>query len=66
VRYESIKIEDYLRGLAERKAALGIKGNDYVPLNSGVARTPMKRELLRLLALLAREQGREPPFKANY
>ncbi|MGE0421212.1 MAG: hypothetical protein AB7O88_03055 [Reyranellaceae bacterium] len=41
-----IEFEEYERQLAERKAALGLTGYDYVPRNSGQRRTPEKRAIL--------------------
>jgi hypothetical protein len=61
-----VQLEDYERRLEERKKALGYVGNDFVMPNSGVSRTPEKRELLKTLAEAARKSGREPAFKANY
>ena len=62
----AVRIEDYERRLEERKKALGYIGNDFVMPNSGVSRTPEKRELLKALDEVARKIGREPVFKANY
>jgi hypothetical protein len=61
-----IIFEDYKRELEARLRALGYTGNDFVAPNSGVSRTPAKRELLRTLAQAARKSGREPVFRANY
>ncbi len=37
-----------------------------VPKNSGKRRTPEKRALLREIRRVCKEQGREPPFEANF
>jgi hypothetical protein len=61
-----VRLEDYERRVEERRKALGYAGNDFVAPNSGVSRTPRKRELLKSLDDAARKSGREPAFKANY
>ena len=63
---ERIDIRDLERRLIERKRALGITGNDFLPRNSGTRRTESKRRLLRAIADSAAEQDREPPFKARF
>ena len=54
------------RQIDQRKAELGIVGNNYVPLNSGRNRTPSKRAMLSALSDLARSKGQAPKFKANF
>ncbi len=61
-----ISLEEYERRLEARLKARGYEGTDFVSPNSGVSRTKEKRDLLRALADLARKQGREPKFKANF
>lgn len=43
---KTIDFETFAKQLAERKAALGLTGYDYVPRNSGRRRTPEKRAIL--------------------
>ena len=52
--------------IERRKAALGLSDDGYVLPNSGVNRSEEKRELLRVLASVAAEQGRQPAFEAQY
>lgn len=62
----TITLEEYERRLELRQKARGYEGADFVSANSGASRTPEKRDLLRVLAELARKKGREPKFKANF
>jgi len=52
--------------IERKKGVLSLSGDKYVLPNSGVKRTPQKRDLLRALALNAARQGRRPTFKARY
>jgi hypothetical protein len=52
------------RFLARRKAELGIVGQDYVTANSGMRRTPAKRELLQAIKEEAQARGIAPRFRA--
>ncbi len=63
---KTVRLDDFERRQDRRKAELGITGRDFVRPNSGVARTPEKRALLRALADSARAAGRAPRFSANY
>jgi hypothetical protein len=45
-----IDIRDLERHLIERKRALGIVGNDFLPRNDGSRRTESKRRLLAAIA----------------
>jgi hypothetical protein len=56
-----IHIVDLERQLIERKRALGILGNDFLPRNDGSRRTESKRRLLRAIDRYARRQ----PFAAK-
>jgi hypothetical protein len=58
--------KDHVRRVEARKKALGITGNDFVPKNSGIARTPEKRALLKALNEAVRARGGKPKFDANY
>lgn len=62
----TVKLLDWERDLARRKAALGYAGYNFVTPNSGVARKSEKRNLLRRLFELMRAEGRTPPFSANF
>ncbi|HEV2545925.1 MAG TPA: hypothetical protein VGU20_01170 [Stellaceae bacterium] len=48
------------------KADKGIKGRDYVPVNSGVRRTQAKRQLLSAMSKAAAVRGVEPRFRAKF
>lgn len=61
-----VSLRNFERGLDARKAALGYTGFHFVRPNSGVARTPAKRALLRSLHEAARHAGRKPRFEANF
>jgi hypothetical protein len=61
-----VKLSDLEKTIERRKAEKGLAGGGYVMPNSGQARTPEKRELLRMIAAKAKERGLSPPFKANY
>lgn len=61
-----MKLEDHERRLIQRKAELGIQGQDYVPVNSGTRRTDEKRAVLQSIAENAHAQGREPRFTAKF
>jgi hypothetical protein len=61
-----ITLEEHERRLAQRKAELGLKGRDHVPMNSGTHRTAEKRELLRAIQEGAQAQGRAPRFRATF
>lgn len=61
-----IALMELEREIDQRKAELGIVGQNYVPLNSGLRRTPEKRALLGRLRDLAKEDGVSPPFDANF
>lgn len=63
---KTIRLEDLARKIDQRKAELGIAGQDYVAQNSGERRSESKRELLKAIEKTAREKGREPRFKANF
>lgn len=63
---QRIKFNDFEDRLARRKAECGYVGREFVPANSGVARTPEKRALLRALNEAIREDGNAPRFAANY
>ncbi len=54
------------RQIDQRKAELGIVGNNYAPLNSGSRRTPAKRAMLGALRDLAEVKGQKSKFKANF
>jgi len=60
-----IKLSDYERELERRIQANGFSGRDFVRQNSGVARTPEKKALLRKLFEMLRANGRRSPFSAN-
>jgi hypothetical protein len=60
-----VKIKDLEREIERRKASLGFSGDDYVLPNSGANRTTEKRELLRLIQIVAARNGRKPTFTAN-
>ena len=60
-----LKFEDFEKSLERRKANLGFTGANYVMPNSGVNRTPEKRELLRALRAIAVERGVETMFEEN-
>jgi len=45
-----VSIADLERWLIERKRALGITGNDFLPRNDGARRTDSKRRLLQAIA----------------
>ena len=55
----STRIEEY-------KKRYGIVGNDYVPKNSGLRRTPEKRALLQWIKDECEKKGKKPPFDANF
>jgi hypothetical protein len=57
-------LEEKARFLARRKAELGIKGRNYVAVNSGRHRTESKRELLRTIEREAKARGIKPRFRA--
>lgn len=59
-------LNDLEARIERRKAELGFVGGSYVMPNSGEARAPEKRELLRILAAEAEERRDTLPFKANY
>ena len=59
-------LNDLEQRIERRKAELGLVGGSYVMPNSGEARTPEKRELLRILATEAAERRVSLPFEANY
>jgi len=61
-----ISLKQLEKDVDRRKAQLGLSGDDYVLPNSGVNRTPEKRELLRALAENAAKQGRAPAFQAKF
>ena len=61
-----VKLSDLEKTIERRKAEKGLAGGDCVMPNSGQARTPEKRELLRMIAAEAKERGVSPPFKANF
>ena len=46
---KAMKLEEFERRIERRKAELGLAGDDYVLPNSGLTRTPEKRELLMIL-----------------
>ena len=52
------------RSIAQRKAELGITGQEYVAPNSGARRTASKRQLLRTIQQEVRDRGVEPRFRA--
>jgi hypothetical protein len=58
-------LDDLEKWIECRKAELGLVGGGYVMPNSGEARTPEKRELLRLLAEMAAERKVRLPFEAK-
>ncbi len=58
-------LKDLEQRIERRKAELGFVGGSYVMPNSGEARTPEKRELLRVLAAEAMERRVPLPFAAN-
>jgi hypothetical protein len=60
-----IRLNDYEQELDRRVEANGFSGRDFVRQNSGVARTPEKRALLRKLFEMMRANGRRSPFSAN-
>lgn len=61
-----IKLDEYACQLEQRKAELGIVGNDYVMPNSGVNRTSEKRRLLQFIYEQCLRNNRKPPFLANF
>ena len=63
---KTVKLDDFVRQIDARKAALGMSGTDVACLNSGERRTPEKRALLEAVRKAAKEEGREPVFKANF
>lgn len=52
--------------IARKKAELGYNGRDYVAVNSGVSRTPEKRQLLQSLNETVAAADGETPFQANF
>jgi hypothetical protein len=65
-RVHTMTLNDLEARIERRKAELGFVGGSYVMPNSGEARAPEKRELLRILAAEAEERRDSLPFKANY
>jgi len=59
-----ITLEEKARLLAQRKAELGLEGQDYVPVNPGKRRTAAKRQLLRTIDREVRASGAVPRFQA--
>lgn len=62
----TIRLEDFERGLEQRKAALGYTGRDFVLPNSGETRTPEKRSLLARLFAILTSEGRVSRFSAKF
>lgn len=58
-------LDDLEKSIERRKAELGLAGDRYVMPNSSEARTPEKRELLRLLADMAADRKVRLPFDTN-
>lgn len=61
-----ITLEEMSARIEKYKVERGIIGNNYVPRNSGVSRTPEKRALLQSIYDQCKLEGREPTFKANF
>ncbi len=61
----AITLEEQVKRLERRKAALGWSGPVVVAPNPGGRRTPEKRALLEAIATSARAQGRRPKFAAK-
>jgi len=61
-----ITIERQAETIERWKSRNGVTGRDYVPVNSGVSRTPSKRALLRSLAEISADEGDPPRFYANF
>ena len=59
-------LTEQARKIDTRRAELGDTDRASMPANSGSHRTDSKKALLRAIEVMAREQGRVPPFKANY
>jgi hypothetical protein len=59
-------LEQQARVIDDWKRQNGVTGRDYVPVNSGAARTPSKRELLRAITKDAAKNGRAPTFPAKF
>lgn len=60
MKYETLN--QRAKAIEERKAALGISGDSFVPANSGRKRTASKRALLSAIGREAKRQGRAAPF----
>lgn len=60
-----IKLSDLENRIDQRKAELGLAGDDYVAKNSGQRRRPAKRALLQYIKDQCIKQGKKPPFDAN-
>jgi hypothetical protein len=62
----TIKLSDLENYINQRKLELGLTGNDYVDRNNGQRRRPAKRALLQYIKDRCVEQGKKPPFDANF
>lgn len=63
MKYETL--QQRAKAIEERKAALGISGSSFVPVNSGRNRTANKRALLSAIGREAKRQGRVAPFAVS-
>lgn len=65
-----MSLKEWQKRLERRKEDLKAQGYTEkdlkMPKNSGVARTRKKRALLQAIDETAKENGKEPPFDANY
>lgn len=61
-----ITLKEMSARIEKRKAELGLVGNNYVPKNSGLRRTPEKRALLQWIKDECERKGKKPPFDANF
>lgn len=61
-----ITVESQAAIIEAWKSRNGVTGRDYVPVNSGVSRTPSKQALLRSLADVSADEGVAPRFSANF
>ena len=61
----TIKLDDYLRAVEQRKAELGLTAADFMP-NGGERRSPEKRAALAEAERLMRAQGKTLPLTSRY